>query len=255
MTHSFLDSPSPIAFAHRGGSWGSENALSAFQAVQRLGYRYIETDVRASRDGVAFVFHDENLSRMTGFDRAISDLDAAEIRGLVLPAGDAIPTLEEALERFPDLRFNIDLKDDRCVAAVVKVVEGLNVQRRVCITSFSERRVVEVRRLLGPTVCTGLGVGGTLRTLLGAALPFRLPTLTGGAAVLQVPFRWHGVRVLNAEFVKRANDAGLAVHVWTLNDRPVIEAALNLGVDGVMTDQPRLLKGILEERGLWKNRR
>lgn len=196
------------------------------------------------------IFHDEDLQRMTGHAGRVEDLTSAELARLALPGGDGVPTLAETLEAFPDLNFNIDLKDAAGVEPVVRVLNQAGALQRVCVTSFSERRLRAARRLLGAEVCTGLGIGGSLRFGLESFFP-------GGsrdrrAAVLQLPFRWHGIRVVTTEVVKRAHTAGLALHVWTLNDESDINLALDVGVDGVMTDRPRLLKEVMVSRGLWQ---
>jgi glycerophosphoryl diester phosphodiesterase len=254
-TYTFLDSPGPIAVAHRGGSAAGENGLSAFQAVEQLSYKYVETDVRTTRDGVPVIFHDADLSRMTGNPGAIREFKLREIKRLVLPDGGAIPTLAEALQAFPNLRFNIDLKDEASIEPVVAVLRQLDALNRVCVTSFSERRVRRARSLLDHRVCTGLGAWGSARVVVGSLLVRDRPALARGAAVLQLPFWWRGTRVVTKGVVKRAHDAGLAVHVWTLNYEPEIEKALDLGVDGVMTDQPKMLKEILVARGQWHEER
>jgi glycerophosphoryl diester phosphodiesterase len=227
-----------------------ENALPAFAAVEELGYRYVETDIRTSNDGVPFVFHDPDLKRLTGEAKRIEEMSAKEVADVVLPHGAHIPTLTEALRLFPRLRFNIDLKDLASVGPVVRVLTDEDVLQRVCVASFSERRIAAARHLLGPEVCTGLGIGGILRVALTSLLPGR--TRTDGASVLQIPFRRHGIRLVNQRVVRWAHRAGLVVHVWTLNDRRMIEQALDMGVDGVMTDEPQLLKEILLARGQWR---
>jgi len=252
MNHEFLDSPSPIPFAHRGGATDAENGLSAFGAAAELGFRYNETDVRASRDGVAFIFHDESLVRMTGLDRKLAQLNSGEVRALSLPGGERIPTLREALTAFPRLRFNLDLKEDAVIEPVSRTIAELGVQQRVCVTSFSERRISAVRKRLGSEVCTGLGISGPLRVGLGSLLSCGRLNVRGEASVLQIPFRWKGLPVLSSALVKRIQGQGLSLHVWTLNERDDIEQALDIGVDGVMTDRPQLLKQIMIWRDLWK---
>jgi glycerophosphoryl diester phosphodiesterase len=160
-----------------------------------------------------------------------------------------VPTLVETLEAFPRLRFNIDLKDGAAVEPVAQLLVEANAVQRVCLTSFSERRIAAARRLLGPEVCTGLGVTGVLRAMLTSLFPNL--DATQGAKVLQVPFSWRGIPLVTPRVVDRAHRSNLALHVWTLNDRPNIEKALDLGVDGVMTDSPQLLKETLLSRGLW----
>lgn len=252
LTYAFLNGPSPIAFAHRGGSSADENGLAAFGRAARMGFRYIETDVRATRDGIPFIFHDKRLGRMTGCNRALHDLKASEVRRLSLPRGEPIPTLRETLEAFPNLRFNLDLKEDAAVEPVAKVLEGIKAQLRVCVTSFSERRVAMVRRRLGPSVCTGLGISGVLRTVVDSMIPWGGTRWSQTAAVIQLPLEWRGVALVTPTSVDKFHEAGLAVHVWTLNDRAAIGKALDAGVDGVMTDRPELLKEVLLTRGLWR---
>jgi glycerophosphoryl diester phosphodiesterase len=249
MTFAFLDTPVPIAFAHRGGIEGGENALAAFDAARQIGYRYIETDVRTTRDGVPVVFHDADLRRMTSDARQVKDLTAAEVGQIRLHDGDGVPTLAEALDAFPEIRFNIDLKDTAGVEPVAALLRRTGALPRVCVTSFSERRIDEARSLLGPEACTGLGIAGALRFFATSVVPGRVEH--SDAAVLQLPLRWHGVPVVTPRLVARAHEAGLAVHVWTLNDETSISVALDSDVDGIMTDDLELLKKILLKRGLW----
>lgn len=249
MTFAFLETAVPIAFAHRGGTVGAENALAAFDTARQIGYRYIEIDVRTTRDGVPVVFHDADLRRMTGSTHEISDLTATEVASLELHGGDRVPTLAEALNAFPDIRFNIDLKDAAAVEPVAELLRCTDSLSRVCITSFSESRIDAARRLLGPEVCTGLGIAGVLRFVATSLWPGYLEHPE--AAVLQLPLSWRGVPVVTPHLVAKAHNAGLVVHVWTLNDEVSILTALDAGVDGVMTDNLELLKKVLLERGLW----
>jgi len=245
----FLDAAAPVAFAHRGGAaTGVENALSAFAAVQRLGYRYVETDVRTTHDGVPVVFHDADTARLTGTAGQVGELTLDAVRRLALDGGEPVATLAEALHAFPGLRFNIDLKDAASVQRVPPVVLAAAALQRVCLTSFSERRVRQVRRVVGPAVCTGLGVGG-VALLLGSAAARR--PLTSGAGALQVPWLLARGRRLPERVVELGHRAGLAVHVWTVYDPLEMAAALDAGVDGIMTDQPQLLKDVLVARGCW----
>lgn len=228
---------------------GGENTLTAFGAARELGYTYIETDVRTTRDGVPLVFHDSDLRRLVGRGEAIGELAEAEVARLRLPGGEPIPTLKQALDTFPDLRFGIDLKDEASVEPVAHLLHDADALGRVCVTSFSERRVTAARRRLGREACTGLGLRGTLCFALRAVLPGK--PRASRAAVLQLPQRWHGMPVVTPWLVRRAHRAGLAIHAWTLNDQSDIEQALSAGVDGVITDRLQLLKDILIRRGLW----
>lgn len=228
---------------------GAENALATFAAAEDLGYRYIEIDVRTTRDGVPVVFHDADLRRMTGRAAKVEELTAGEVGELRLPHGNRIPGLAEALTEFPRLRFNIDLKDDAALGPVARVLVEEDALSRVCVTSFSHRRISAARELLGPRACTGLGVAGVGVLAATALLPGG--GWTGGASVLQIPFRWRGRALVHPGLVALAHRAGLVVHVWTLNEKAEIEAALDAGVDGVMSDRLELLKETLGSRGLW----
>lgn len=248
-TYAYLDVPGPIAFAHRGGAAsGVENALSTFADVQALGYRYVETDVRTTADGVPVVFHDADAARLAGSAARIADLPLAGVQALALAGGERVATLEDALGGFPGLRFNIDLKDAASVCSVPAVLHRTGAMERVCVTSFSERRIRQVRRALGPGVCTGLGVRGVALLLTSGLIRRRW---RGAAAVLQVPWSLGGGRTLPARVIELGHEQGLAVHVWTVDDRAAMRAALDLGVDGIMTDQPAVLKDVLVARGLW----
>lgn len=250
-TYAYLDAPCPLAFAHRGGEDGAENGLAAFREAEALGYRYVETDVRTSRDAVPMIFHDADLRRMTGAPSPVSALTARELKQLALPDGGEIPTLEEALDAFADLRFNLDLKDAAAVAPVAEALVRTGARDRVCVTSFSQRRIAQARRRLGPEVATGIGVLGAVGFVAGSLLPVPAARLARSAAVLQLPLTWRGAPVVTRRLLDRAHAAGLQVHVWTLNDARTIDEALDLGVDGVMSDRLELLKAELVKRGAW----
>ena len=158
-----------------------------------------------------------------------------------------VPTLEELLTRWDDVYVNVDAKADDTVAPLIALVQRLNALNRVCIGSFSDRRVARIRALAGGRICSSMGqVASALA--YAASRTGRMPTFH--ADCLQVPQRWGRLRV-DRRFVNAAHRAGLAMHVWTVDDEAEMEYLLDLGVDGIMTDRPRLLKQVLEARGLW----
>ncbi len=247
----FLDGPQPIAFAHRGAHLDvAENTPMAFMAAAALGYRYIETDVRGTADGHVIICHDARAHRLAGLSGRVSELTLAQLRAApAITDGPAeVPLLTEVLAGFPDLRFNIDVKDRAAAELVPEIIQRAGCADRVCVTSFSRTRLRLVRAALAGRVCTGAPVTEFLRFLAGPR------TFAGAAqpAVLQLPLAMHGIQVVTAGLIRRAHAAGLPVHVWTLNDLASIRAALDLGADGIMTDQPVLLKEELNRRGLWR---
>jgi glycerophosphoryl diester phosphodiesterase len=263
VQRSFLDSPTAIAFAHRGGGGEApENTLPAFEAAVAMGFRYLETDVHATRDGVLLAFHDDDLARLTDRAGKICELALTEVRaadagyafspdgGTTFPfrgTGVVIPTLEELLTRWHDVYLNIDAKADETVAPLVELVSRLDAFGRVCIGSFSDRRVARIRALARGRICSSMGQVATAMAF-AASRTGRMPRFH--ADCLQVPRRWGPLR-LDRRFVKAAHHAGLPVHVWTVDDQAEMESLLDLGVDGIMTDRPRALKAVFQARGLW----
>jgi glycerophosphoryl diester phosphodiesterase len=160
---------------------------------------------------------------------------------------EAIPRLDELLGAWPDLRVNIDTKADRSVAPLAEVVRRTGSLDRVCVGSFSAARVAEVRRLL-PGVCTSTGPLAVGRLVLAG---FGLPVGRFSAACAQVPVRKGRLPVTTKRLVAAAHRRGLQVHVWTLDDPVEMNRMLDLGVDGLMTDLPGVLKDVLVQRGEW----
>lgn len=253
----FLDHPGPIPFAHRGGALESpENTRAAFSHARELGYRYMETDVHATSDGVVVIIHDPDLDRTADRPGRVGELPWSEVRRARLPGDQTILRLDEVLDEWPELRWNIDTKHDAVVEPLAEVLTAAGAVGRVCITSFSDRRLARVRRLLGPTVCTGTGPAGIAALRLASAAP--LGPLTGlarrawdGTGATQVPTRQGPIPVTDRRFVDFAHANHLAVHVWTIDDAATMDGLLDLGVDGLMTDRPSVLRDVLIRRGQW----
>jgi glycerophosphoryl diester phosphodiesterase len=223
--------------------------MAAFEHAVSLGYRYLETDVHATADGVLVAFHDDDLDRVTDRGGRIGDLPWAEVKRARVAGSHAIPLLEDLLGTWPEARVNIDPKHDAGVEPLADVIRRTNSVARVCVGAFSDRRLARVRRHLGPDLCTSLGPVGIARLVAaGRRLPVgRLP-----AACAQVPVATRGVTVVDRRLVDEAHRRGLQVHVWTIDDRTEMVRLLDLGVDGIMTDRPAVLKQVLEERGEWR---
>lgn len=246
--HPFLDHPGPIAMAHRGGAgdW-PENTMPAFEAAVRLGYRYVETDVHVTADGVLLAFHDERLDRVTDQRGLIRELTYAQVKRARVAGREPIPRLTDILCTWPDLRVNIDPKHDTAVEPLAAVLASTKALDRVCVGSFSDKRLARLRQRFGPRLCTSLGPKGVARL---RAASFGAPSGRFDANCVQVPLGGR-VRLVDDRFVQTAHGRGLAVHVWTIDDPEQMHALLDLGVDGIMTDRPAVLRQVLEERGTW----
>jgi glycerophosphoryl diester phosphodiesterase len=243
--HPYLDWPGPIAFAHRGGaSDAPENTMPAFEHAVELGFRYLETDVRVTADGVVVAFHDDDLSRTCGRQGRISELPWAEVATARVDGEEPIPRLGDLFEAFPDARLNIDCKSDTAVASLADEIERHGVLDRVCLASFSDSRVRALRRRLGAGLCTGAATR-ELAVLWAAGRNI------GGFHAAQVPVRQRGLKVVTRRFIELAHRRRVAVHVWTIDDAAEMHRLLDMGVDGIMTDRPTILRDVFVERGAW----
>ena len=248
MTWAYLDHPGPTAFAHRGGaSEHPENTMPAFEHAVRLGYRYVETDAHATADGILVAFHDSVLDRVTDRSGAIAALPWDTVRQARL-GGAGIPLMEELLGAWPDVRVNIDLKHEASVAPLVEVIDRTATHDRVCAASFSGKRLARFRRLTNNRVCTALGPLEIARVRCAG---YRVPPGHVAGACAQVPVRQGRVLILDRRFLEGAHRLGLPVHVWTIDDPVEMDRLLDLGVDGIMTDRPSVLKEVLVRRGQW----
>jgi glycerophosphoryl diester phosphodiesterase len=251
----YLDSPLPIGFAHRGGAAvGDENTTAAFGRAVALGYRFIETDTHATADGVAVVFHDDTLERMFGRPGTVRDLRYADLSALRIGGAAAVPRLDEVLDAWPRLRFNIDVKSDAAIEPTLAAVKAAGAEDRVLIASFSDRRLARVRALAGPRIATSIGPRA-VGALWAAAKYGGTRRFPPGVAAVQVPPRYGRLRLVTGRFIAAAHRAGLQVHIWTIDEPAEMTYFLDLGVDGIMTDRIEVLRDVYRDRGLWPEAR
>ncbi|WP_199238274.1 glycerophosphodiester phosphodiesterase [Kribbella steppae] len=246
----YLDHDRPLAMAHRGGALhpenlGYENSLRAFEHAVDLGYRYLETDLHATSDGVVIAFHDSRLDRVTDRTGVVAELPWSEVSKAKINGHEPIPRLDDLLEHFPQTKFNLDIKAENGLKPAADVLRAANAIDRVCVSSFSQSRVRRIRRELGPGLCTGYG---DWETALIRFLPFALKSK---GACLQIPERYGPLRVLTPGLIERAHARGKQVHVWTVDDPATMRHLLDAGVDGLITDRTDLLRDVLIERGQW----
>lgn len=245
----------PVAFAHRGFSRdGLENSMQAFKDAAALGFGYVETDVHTTSDGVVVLFHDETLDRVTDGHGAIKDHTYAELQQVKIGGREPIPTLDELLTALPEACINIDIKDAFSILPLKDVLDRHDAYDRVCITAFSDKRLLAFQALLsdrGPTNSAGMLRVGAFVVLGRLGLDWPLRWILRGIDALQVPVKYGRIRIVTARSVARAHRLGLQMHVWTVNEAAVMTELLDLGVDGVMTDRADLLAEIMQERGFW----
>lgn len=250
MTHPFLEWPGPLAFAHRGGASDQpENTLPAFRHAVDLGYTYLETDVHATTDGVLVAFHDADLLRTCDRPGQIDALPWHEVSTARVAGTHPIPLMEDLLDEFPTARFNIDCKADSGVVPLVRLLRRRpELLDRVLIGGFSDSRLRRIRTSVGERLCTSFGPQQVAALAAGGRVP---RSILGSGQAAQVPINARRVRLVTPRFVRRAHALGLQVHVWTIDDPIEMHALLDMGVDGIITDRPAVLRDVMRERGVW----
>jgi glycerophosphoryl diester phosphodiesterase len=278
----------PLNIAHQGGEHEvPSDTLYGFKTALPKGVDVLELDVHLTADGHVVALHDTTVDRTTNGSGTVEQMTLAQIKELDaaywfvpdegttegraaedyvfrgIATGEApppegfepndftIPTLDEVLTAFPGTLINIELKQSnstgRFEMAVADLLRKHDRVEDVIVVSFLDHSL-EVFKALAPdvhtataTVQAGLFWGSSQGPLPGAPNPRHV--------ALQVPMNLVA-DVTTEDFVKNANANGLAVHVWTINDRETMEQLLDWGVQGIMTDRPTLLEEILQERGV-----
>ena len=242
----------PTVYAHRGASFElPENTLEAFGLALELGADAIETDAHMTRDGRVVLSHDATGDRAAGVRRAVSDATLAEVRtwdvgarfrprrpGAFHGQTFRMPTLEQALEAYPGVVFNVDAKQTvpDMIPALLRSIRHAHAEDRVRIASFSTKNLVRTRRL-GYAGETGLSPNEIARIMFVPRAALRWLRVDGRAA--QVPRRAYGVTFASQAAIDRFHALGLRVDFWTIDDPGEAERLFAMGADGVMTDDPR----------------
>jgi len=255
MLHSFFDVDRPIVIGHRGAAGDRpENTLVSFETALAQGAQILESDVHLSSDGVPILLHDPDLERTTDGRGEASNRTWAELGTLDAgirfedEAGNTpfrgkgihIPSLEEAFERFPDARFNLEIKCAGVdgIRATLDLVERFDRSDRTLLAAGEDDIMRDLRAAL-PLRKTRPAIGASLQEIVAAVTS----ALTGsvmpaGVMALQIPATFGDKPLATREFVEHAHENDVQVHVWTVNDLDEIEALLDVGVDGIVTDYP-----------------
>jgi glycerophosphoryl diester phosphodiesterase len=259
-THPYLDGPRPRAYAHRGWHVGEptglENTMAAFRRAVDEGFGYLELDVHATADGVAVVHHDRMLDRTTDATGPLALRTAADLARVRVGGVEPVPQLVDVLTALPGTRLTIELKTGSAVRPVLDVLGRLDAWDRVCVAGYQERWLQAARRIADDTAPGRLFTSMAQTSVVGlrmrgwARVPAALaPTVRGDLA--QLPHRFGGVTVADADVVAVAHTGGREVHVWTVDDPGDMARLLDLGADGIITDRPDLLRDLLVARGAW----
>ncbi|CAA9430206.1 MAG: Glycerophosphoryl diester phosphodiesterase [uncultured Pseudonocardia sp.] len=261
MAHPYLDGPHPRAYAHRGWHLGDlagcENTLEAFRRAVDEGFTYLELDVRATADGVAVVHHDATLDRTTTGTGRIDAHTADALTGVRVRGRFPLPRLDEVLAALPDARITVELKSAAVVAPVLAALDAADAWPRVCVGGVDDRWLAAARAGGGSRLCTSMAQASAFGLRSRAwldALPRPLswlpaPPVCGDLA--QLPHRFGALTVVDAGLVRTAHAQDWEVHAWTVDDPAEMAQLLDLGVDGLLSDRPDVLRAVLRSRGLW----
>ena len=239
----YCQSPFTV-LAHRGGAGmavnkGIENTLAAFGHAVEVGCTYLETDVHATSDGVLVAFHDPILDRVTESGGVIAAMPWHKVKQAKV-GGEPIPTLDEIFDAFPEAFINIDIKHDGATMPLIDVLSRHRAWSRVCVGSFSSKRIQTFRRLVQGRTATAVGPVGVGWAVIG---PHSMQMAQSHGNAYQVPHRLtrYGVPLVTPTFIKAAHRQGRAVHVWTVNEISEARELMDMGVDGIVTDRPDLM--------------
>jgi len=263
-THPFL-TPFPVVCAHRGDSaYYPENTLPAFMSSARLGVDCIESDVHLTADEKCVLWHDSTVDRMTDGSGEIAEYSLKELQGLdagygfthpndgshpFRGQGITIPTLSDTLEALPQMRFNLDLKGTSPLLAerFIEVVNQHHAQDRILGASFHYLQLKRLRKL-APALATSFS-SPEVRALIILQRIGLLSLLFPFAGItLQVPEIHGTVQIVTDKLISRLHKKGVPIQVWTINEEADMYRLLEMGVDGIVTDDPRLLMQVLHSR-------
>ncbi len=262
-----FDIDRPLIMAHRGDSANfPENTMASMESAVKIGVDLLETDVHLTKDGEFVLFHDEDIQRTTGEQGTIRERTLEELRQIDLGEmftidGETYPfrgkglrvlTLREVFKAFPGMRFNIDMKDT--IPEVPSILQNLlrdeGMEHSVVVASFHP---AQARRFheIAPDIAMAANPSQVKRFVIGLRLRM-LPLLARETpfAAFQVPLQSGSTKVVDQRFIDAAHSRGIAVHVWTINERQEMEFLLDQRVDGIFTDRPGLLREVMTGRGL-----
>lgn len=262
MSHPFFALARPIVFGHRGACGERpENTLISFERALEVGADVLETDVHLTRDGEVVALHDADVARTTDGVGDVAQLTWRELARLdagfrfeddrgrtpFRGRGVRVPRLAEVIARFPGIRLNVELK--RCDAALAgAVLDLLREAKREEITLLAAEQD-DTMKLLRSAVRerqSPVAIGASVGDVLGfvrAAVEGREPP--AGPMALQIPPEFAGRPLVTPELLRFTHAHDVQVHVWTINDEAEMRRLIALGVDGLMSDFPGRLRGVV----------
>jgi glycerophosphoryl diester phosphodiesterase len=225
--------------AHRGGTEAAfENTYEAFSDAYALGYRWFETDVQISKDGVLYAMHDYNLKRVVGININIDQLNSEDLDQILINGKHRIPRIDLLLRKFHDVTFNIDAKNINAAKALVNLLNSNKSFQNLCLGSFSYTTINYMRKFLKRDLPMSFSQWEVFSLILG--IKFDKDTKYN-ASYLQIPKSYLGYKLISKKLLDYCKKNGIKVHVWTINEKNEMKKLIGMGVDGIMTDKCRIL--------------
>ncbi len=232
--------------AHRGGSEVAfENTFQAFTDAYDLGYRWLETDVQISKDGVLYAIHDDNLKNVHGLNVKIHHLNSDDLDQILIKRKYNIPRLDKLLQKFNDATFNLDSKNINSAKALVTLLNTEKSLKNICLGSFSHKTITYIRNSLKRDLPTTFSQMEVFSLLLDIKRD-KEPRYKGN--YLQIPKSYFGYKLLSRKLLNFCKKNEIKVHIWTINDSNEMKNLIGMGVDGIMTDKCRALLEVLKSR-------
>ena len=238
-----------MAFAHRGGTeFAPENTYEAFSSAVSIGYKYLETDVHPNADNKLMAFHDSSVDRVTNYKGKICNFTSSELKKIKVKEKFQIPFLEDLIESFSKSFFSIDMKSDQSVKPLIKLIKSMNAVDRVCFASFSQDRLDYVRDEFDNKCITSMGPREIIKTKISSIINFKHKIIP---KISSLPISRYRIKLLNKRHINFLKSLNIKVIAWTINDVEAINKLIDLGVDGIMTDNISVLKKILIKKNIW----
>lgn len=263
----FFSGRRPRVIGHRGAcAVAPENTLLSFARAEEDGADILEMDVRLTKDGHVVVCHDETVNRTTDGTGRVADMTLAEIRQLdagfhfregasgkytYRGAGLDVPTFDEVLEAFPQMPINVELKadDPRLIEAFFAVLEKHGRGDDVSVLVAGEKHaLVKKIRQHGVGIVTGFSRREVLLTLALRYVGLSGWYLRRCGNAIQLPASQGRVDLVTPALVRACHKAGVEVHAWTINDEYEMVRLIDMGVDGLFTDAPGVMRKLVDTR-------
>jgi glycerophosphoryl diester phosphodiesterase len=274
QNHPYFVSGKVVVLAHRGGTEPTENTIEAFQLAIDAGADIIETDIRATSDGIAVLFHDELIERVVDWEfgrqyeeifeesehkwdemangvhplgkpkgPVVQEFTFEELKAFHLRGGTRVTSLADALIEFPKMKFNIDIKAKDAIPDLVATIEKLKAHDRVLVSSFSNRRRMLALQQFSEQVATSASASTVIKIWLLVVL--RAPqsminNALNNIGAIQIPRKISFLKLDSNRFIHSMLASGTQIHYWTINSPEEMLELTRLGASGIVTDVPEL---------------